>query len=194
MYHCILRLNVRNIGDTVLIYIFFCLIFYRSLSGIRYLQKSTIVRSLDEQTDEVGSINHVFMENVGKIVTTGMIQRVRESFESRGFSFSYIMINAAQCGAPHLRRRCYMIATKNIDALKEIHQQYENKWSFVPDNMVESKDNDHLVDIRRRSGMCGNSIVHDDRPEEYIDSHVEALKLDKKDRKWIPVYMGSRLS
>lgn len=160
--------------------------------------------------DEVESVKHVLLENVGKVVTSGMIERVRESFESRGFSFSYVIIQAAQCGAPHLRRRCFMIASKDIQTLQGVHPMYENQWRSVPDNMTHVVDKDQMVEVRKRCSMCGNSvvpecvkvafnsIVHSEPPpKNYRDYEVilfdEKLKFKCRKKRWGTPYASKHL-
>lgn len=109
--------------------------------------------------DEIGSIQHVMMENVGKILKRGMMERLRECFEERGFVVSHVIVNASQCGAPHQRRRCFILATKDMDSLKHILLPVDDIWGTVPDNMISVVDDNHVRYIRERSGMCGNSIV-----------------------------------
>lgn len=179
----------------------------RGLDGPRSKLFFDIIRLCDE----VESVKHVLLENVGKVVTSGMIDRVRESFESRGFSFSHTMIQAAQCGAPHLRRRCFMIASKNIEILQRVHPIYENQWaSFVPDNMITVADREHMIEVRERSGLCGNSvvpecvkvafnsIVHSETPPtNYRDYNVvlvdENLQYKCRKKRWGTPYASNHL-
>lgn len=179
----------------------------RGLDGPRSKLFFEIIRLCDE----VESVRHVILENVGKVVTSGMINRVRESFVSRGFFFSYVIIQAAQCGAPHLRRRCFMVASKDIEILQGIHPKYENQWaSSVPDSMMKVVNNLHVIEARKRSGLCGNSIVPEcvkvafnsivhskPPPKNYRDYGVvlvdENLKFKCRKKRWGTPYASNHL-
>lgn len=160
--------------------------------------------------DEVSTVRHVVMENVSKLVKSGMINLVKKLFEEKGFTFSYVMVQAAQCGAPHLRRRCFMIATKDRDELATIRLERSNDWHRIPDNMIEAGDKEQVRQVRNRAAMCGNSIVPDclrasfnflvhsvPLPLTYTDYNVvlvdEEMNIIHKKKRWGTPYASTHL-
>ena len=82
-------------------------------------KRSSLFYEIIRICDEIPSVQHVFLENVGRIVTNDIINVIKKTFTERGFDFKYVVLTAKQFGAPHTRRRCFMIATKNFAVLKE---------------------------------------------------------------------------
>jgi len=121
--------------------------------------RSSLFFEIIRLCDEIPSIRHVFLENVDRILKRGMIDRVEKEFHDRGFNVEYVIITAKQMGAPHRRRRCYILATKDVSELSHITLPWEDSWLSGPETMVPIPSPEYPREVRNRCGMCGNSVV-----------------------------------
>jgi len=124
-----------------------------------YGKRSSLFYEIIRICDEIPSVQHVFLENVGRIVTTDIINVIKKTFTERGFDFKYVVLTAKQFGAPHTRRRCFMIATKNFAVLKEVRLTWEDRWGDIPDNMIRVNSLEEKNEMKYRCCLCGNSVV-----------------------------------
>ena len=122
--------------------------------------RSSLFFEIIRLCDEIPSINHVFLENVSQILKGGMIERVYESFISRGFYVSHVIVSARNTGAPHTRKRCYIMATRNMEELSNIRLEWSNTWTGNgPPTMARIENTDTDKYFKRRCCMSGNSVV-----------------------------------
>lgn len=122
-------------------------------------KRSSLFFEIMRLCDEIPTIDHVFLENVDRILAKGMIQRVQFELNQRGFAVSYVIVTAKQMGAPHRRRRCYILATRNMHELSGIYAQWNDIWGTIPETMIYTPSHEYSNIVRDRCGMCGNSIV-----------------------------------
>ena len=107
------------------------------------------------------SICHVFMENVPALMSSFDV--IMRSFQDLGFTLKYVIVSASQVGAPHLRRRVFIYATrkgaKHRLPFIKIEQMDVWKPSTQPPMSINKKFGDELKRINQRHKACGNAIV-----------------------------------
>ena len=65
-----------------------------------------------------------------------------------------------QLGAPHMRRRCYIIITKDMSKMKMIHPSYTEIWETQSvESMTKVKSMSETHVFKERCCLCGNSVV-----------------------------------
>ena len=135
--------------------------------GMRKGKRSGLVREVFRLADET-KCPMIFMENVAVLVTHGFDLIVDELVTQRGYEFTWGIFSASQVGAPHVRRRIYMLFRKPgfepglpPRALAEAARgqpAFDWRASAAPPRMVPPERR-HADCRRKRVAMCGNSIV-----------------------------------
>ena len=109
---------------------------------------------------EMPSIENLLLENVGKIATKSNINRIKDAFVPLGFDVSHVIVSAMQIGAPHMRRRCYILVTKDMSKMKMIHPSYTDIWETqCVESMTKVKSMSETHVLKERCCLCGNSVV-----------------------------------
>ena len=121
--------------------------------------RSSLFFDIVRLCEEIPTINHVFLENVSQIQQKGMLDRIYQSMENIGFSVKHIVVTAKTMGAPHTRRRCYILATKDISELEEFRLEWGNTWENSPDTMTRIHSLSEKNIFKHRCCLCGNSVV-----------------------------------
>jgi DNA (cytosine-5)-methyltransferase 1 len=70
----------------------------------------------------------VFLENVPAITTRGGVRVITE-FARLGYDCRWTIVSAAEIGAPHLRRRWFLLAYAGNSGQRELLQQEQELWS-----------------------------------------------------------------
>ena len=78
----------------------------KGLSG----ERSGLVNEIFRLTKEL-SPEFVFLENVPVIISNGL-QEILQRFDNVGYNAQWDIVSAAMFGAPHLRKRWFLLATK----------------------------------------------------------------------------------
>jgi hypothetical protein len=122
-------------------------------------KRSSLFYEIIRLCDEIPNVKHVFLENVSRIVANDILDTIEKSFSTRGFQVKHIVLTAKQFGAPHTRRRCFIIATKDMDTLKTVRLNWEDRWGETPENMVRVGSETEKNEMKHRCCLCGNSVV-----------------------------------
>ena len=104
-------------------------------------------------------VAHVFMENSPFIRTRGLDTLVK-AFEKRGFECKWTFLSAQDVGARHVRRRWFMIASRNVAELplaKPTRFAFD-KLDSVP-RLVKDPSPTEKRAARSRYGALANSVV-----------------------------------
>ena len=104
-------------------------------------------------------VRHVFMENSPFIRTRGL-DTIIEAFEKRGFKCKWTFLSAREVGARHIRKRWFMIASRNLADLplaKAVKYAFD-KLDAVPRLVKDPSPADKRA-ARSRYGALGNSVV-----------------------------------
>jgi site-specific DNA-cytosine methylase len=67
--------------------------------------------------DEVHTIKYLFLENVANILNNGMELIVTQLHKKRNFTLIWVVVEAREVGAPHLRRRWFCVAHRQALAV-----------------------------------------------------------------------------
>lgn len=111
----------------------------------------------------------LIFENSPNILNKG-IERLVEALDQAGYKCVYDIYSAGQVGAPHLRKRFYMVAFKTHGVLKARADKVLKKlaekivvrdtWrKGYKNDKVVAKTSENLTDIKRRMFLLGNAIV-----------------------------------
>ena len=134
------------------------------MKGLEDEEKSGLWWHVHRLVSEFQSIGHapiLVLENVANIIRVGGTDVVG-SLTQIGYDIEWTTISAAQCGAPHLRRRWFAVAypstigyyMRNAMAFGEL---VDGRWTTADTNQVGSRTSD-TVQSRRSS-----THVHDTR-------------------------------
>ena len=85
----------------------------------------------------------IFLENVPAIRTRGL-NIVAESLASIGYDCRWDIISASEVGAPHIRKRWFLLAYANGSSLRK--QQRRTKWKGRPRSIQPSKNVEYGLD------------------------------------------------
>jgi len=135
-----------------------------NMEGLENEEKSGLWWQVHRLVSEFQSIGHepiLVLENVSNIIRVGGPDVVG-SLAAIGYDCEWTIISAAQCGAPHLRRRWFAVAypstigyyMRNAMAFGEL---VDGRWITADTNQVGSRTSD-TVQSRRSS-----THVHDTR-------------------------------
>lgn len=118
--------------------------------------RSSLIFEVFSLLDANPTLQAVFLENSPLMPSRGLEHIVRE-FVARGFRVAWGIFSAREVGAPHLRRRWYCLATRDI-VLPMLSIRRHN-WSVEGAPRVIPKTARSLQDLLRRAAMLGNSVV-----------------------------------
>lgn len=108
----------------------------------------------------------LILENSPNIINKGLDQ-VTTILQKNGYKFEYDIFSASDVGAPHIRRRFYMIAykdNKNKQTIPKLiaPKTYYNRqpWEDVfHENKIIPHTQKDQIDLKKRTFLLGNSIV-----------------------------------
>lgn len=128
----------------------------QGLRGIR----SGLIRHVYRLLDELPSVRIVVLENSPVVLKRGITDIIVD-LTGRGFNVAYGIFSASDCGAPHIRRRCFLLAYKSVDDLPELSaRMLRSRWSDEKCPRVIPKTTPQAFQRAvRRNSMAGNSIV-----------------------------------
>lgn len=133
--------------------------------GVRRGKRSGLISEVFRLADETKA-PMLIIENVAMLIHNGMDMVVEELVQKRGFEIAWGIFSASMVGAPHVRRRIFLIARKpgyapdlpaRALASKE-DATYDWRPSAAPPRMVPYELR-HADCRRKRVSMCGNAIV-----------------------------------
>jgi len=130
------------------------------LDGDRSGLVSHVFRLIDQFNRALKhKVAHVFMENSPFIRTRGL-DTIVKAFERRGFKCKWTFLSARDVGARHIRKRWFMIASRNVAALPlaKAAQYAFDKLDSVP-RLVKGPSPADKLTARKRVGALGNSVV-----------------------------------
>jgi site-specific DNA-cytosine methylase len=169
------------------------------LDGDRSGLVSHIFRLIDQlaRAPFKHAVAHVFMENSPFIRTRGLDALVR-AFEKRGYKCKWTLLTAQEVGARHVRRRWFMIASRNAPALpraKPARFAFD-KLDAVPRLLKDLSPEEKRI-ARMRYCALGNSVVPsavaaawnvilgDERIDKKGDSPLLTFSDGRQMRRWI---------
>ncbi len=127
----------------------------RNAQGI-HGSRSSLVFEVFSLLDSNPTLQAVFLENSPLMLSRGLTAIVGE-FMGRGFKVAWGIFSAKDVGAPHLRRRWYCLATRDILLPMLSHRAHD--WVTEEAPRVVPKTAHSLQDLLRRAAMLGNSVV-----------------------------------
>lgn len=90
-------------------------------------ERSGLVFEIFRLADELRP-TFVFLENVPAIRTRGG-ERVGKELAIRGFDSRWTIVSAAEVGAPHLRKRWFLLAHSDRSPLRDFEQRRSGGWT-----------------------------------------------------------------
>jgi hypothetical protein len=124
--------------------------------------RSSLVFEVIRVVDETPSVVAVFLENVSNIATCGGEEIVRALAE-RGFCARWTMRAASDEGAPHVRLRWFLLATRadgaaRVAASVAPFEPEPREWPVEPRVSLLARD-EHGPNWARRMAALGNAVV-----------------------------------
>ena len=123
--------------------------------------RSSLVFEVMRIVDETPSVVAVFLENVSNIATCGGEEIVR-ALAQRGFSARWTMRAASDEGAPHVRLRWFLLASRGdgAAALADAVGRYEatSDWPAEPEVSLLPREQQGKNWVKRMSTL-GNAVV-----------------------------------
>lgn len=152
--------------------------------GITEGERSSMFYHMMRIVDECPTISIVFLENVANILSVGM-KEVVEELTKRHFNFQWMLLSAADQGAPHVRNRWFCLASKANQPLPDItlpsNLTPPNIWQTEPLTRITFKPSikeDASYDPQwiNRCHTLGNSVVPSVVREAFITLYKNAMK------------------
>jgi len=106
--------------------------------------------------DEFSSVSHIMLENSPNLLNRGY-DAVKNALVERGFTVTYVLLSAADVGAPHTRKRIFIWASRHNIQLP-VCNVFPLIWGPPPERIILSTREDKKA-YRKRYCACGNSIV-----------------------------------
>ncbi len=128
----------------------------RSAVGI-HGARSNLIFQVFRLIDENPNLRAVFLENSPMIIHRGLPE-ILAAFRLRGFKVAWGIFSAREVGAPHLRRRWYCLATKNVK-LDPVEFDYQHDWTREPVPRIVPKNLASRKNLRERADILGNAVV-----------------------------------
>ena len=119
--------------------------------------RSKLIFEIFRLVDENPNLRAVFLENSPMIIHRGMLE-VLAAFRLRGFKVAWGVFSAREVGAPHLRRRWYCLATKDVE-LAPVDFKYQHDWTQEPTPRIVPKTLASRKNLRERTDILGNGVV-----------------------------------
>ena len=125
----------------------------KGLKGAR----SSLILSALSFVEKCPSIKVVLLENSSWFVNYGMDQ-VMNVLKKMNFHIEWGVFTALQTGAPHLRRRFYLLAVRGQKQLPQARHIHHD-WTREPCPRMIPYTRMTRADMLRRAGLLGNAIV-----------------------------------
>ncbi len=114
----------------------------------------------------------LIFENSPNILNKG-IERLVQALDHAGYKCVYDIYSAGQVGAPHLRKRFYMVAfnTRGVRKMRAqmilktlaekivVRDTWRKDYKYYKNDKVITKTPENLRDVKRRMFLLGNAIV-----------------------------------
>ena len=120
--------------------------------------RSGLIFEIFNVLDNFPSIQAVFLENSPMIVSRGLEEVVSRLVE-RGFGLAWGIFSAREVGAPHLRRRWYCLATRDIELPLLRLKKRNTVWSHETVPRVLERTPTSMRELSIRTQVIGNSVV-----------------------------------
>ena len=138
-------------------------------------EESGLFREVLRICDSVPSkVPMIFLENVANVLRTGMDVILAELATKRGYEVRWVVVSAADVGAPHVRSRWFCLAVQPsfafaMDSVEGYarygwspHAEEQGDWSrTAPDLTKATKATKDGQTTKDRCGLLGNSVVPD---------------------------------
>ena len=131
--------------------------FGQGLAGDR----SGLVAQVVRLARELPSVTHVLMENSPMIQTRGLAQ-LQKAFAATGFSLQWKIISAADCGAPHERKRWWCLASRGAALQRVEIRLMKTLWSSGKEpcaRLIRRKDGPSRTWDRKTIQLLGSAVV-----------------------------------
>lgn len=115
--------------------------------------KSKLFYEILRLIDEINTVEYVFLENSSNIISKGL-KTVEKEFKKRNFKLKWIILNSADYGALHSRKRWYAIAFKTVLPNVLINKLDHLKKTFY-EPLVIRRSLHHV----KRCITLGNSVI-----------------------------------
>ena len=131
--------------------------------------------------------SHCFFENVEGHISLGL-REVIEDLESLGYTTTWGIFSASEVGAPHQRKRVYIMANSSSGPRRNSKgfvkgQDYKTKWSQNTDTTARSSENVADSNGSSSKGRRIPSGVHQKHPK----SHSSCDEVGKQTtQQWLP--------
>ena len=120
--------------------------------------RSGLIFEIFNVLDKFSSIQAVFLENSPMIVSRGL-EEVVSRLEERGFDVAWGIFSAREVGAPHLRRRWYCLATRDVELPLLRLKKQNTFWSHETVPRVLERTPTSMRELSTRVQVIGNSVV-----------------------------------
>ena len=117
--------------------------------------RSSLIFEIFRIIDAHPLIRGVIMEN--SPLMTNAMDDIAQELTSRGFKMAWGNFSASDVGAPHIRKRWYCIAVRNM-RLPPL-DRIETNWSHEPVSRIVPRSEASHLQIRTRAAMLGNAVV-----------------------------------
>ena len=134
-------------------------------------KESGLFREILRLLDEVHTRKYLFLENVANILNNGMEILVKELHKKRSFTLIWVVVEAREVGAPHMRRRWFCVAHRQGHLPRapaftaDGYRPFVTRWATEPPRTIcaESAKPSKIEarSARKRAFLLGNGVVPD---------------------------------
>jgi DNA (cytosine-5)-methyltransferase 1 len=126
--------------------------------GIVYGKKSSRFNDIMKLVELLPSVKYIFLENVANINRHGL-KHVLQSLNQAGFYYAHGMFQANEVGAPHQRKRWFLVGARaDVHVLRQCKPPRRIWGTKEPGRLVPFDKNNHKQ-LLGRYPMLGNSVV-----------------------------------
>jgi DNA (cytosine-5)-methyltransferase 1 len=134
-------------------------------------KESGLFHEILRLVDEIKTIKYLFLENVANVLNNGMELLVKELHKKRNFTMIWVVVEAREVGAPHLRRRWFCVAHRQGHLPKAPafaaygYRPFAPRWAAEPPRTLCAKgalqSQVEARSARKRAFLLGNGVVPD---------------------------------
>lgn len=121
--------------------------------------RSGLYRHILGVIDSFETVKVVFLENSPNIIHKGADSIIQDLYE-RGFTVDHMVLAASDVGAPHRRKRWYLLAHRNVNMERlEVRKFHRHDWRTEPCSRIVPNCPKTKPTLNNRCQRLGNSIV-----------------------------------